>query len=487
MSLRPPKSCKVYTPPELAAGMVDALLTSSKQKWLEPGCGQGVFLRALDKAGVGKKLIHAVDLEPNPATSDALGTVERGVDFLQWAVHRPKRFDCIVGNPPYLSIRGLPEPLLSRAASVQDSRGTSIGMRANTWYAFLLTSVRLLKPGGSLAFVLPAACEYADYCKPGREGVTRLFERTDLIRSQRPLFNGVQEGAAILVLRKKGSSAGLFRRHEVKSLDDAVNCLENLDAKKARTCPQPSRETPASTARMGDVMRVRLGGVTGDAKYFVFSESHRRLHGLPIASVRPVLTRSRHIYQAHVNESHWRELREEDERTWLFDPRPAVVKHPAVRRYLRLAPKNGGCHRDRYKILNRAPWYRTPLLASPHGFISGMSSCGVWMCLNEMPRLNATNTLYVVHFDAELSRTRRYAWALCLLTTRVSKAINRSTRVYADGLRKIEPGQLANVPLPTPPAIRNAVSIYRAAVEALLNGDICKSREVADEAIFGER
>ena len=34
---------------------------------------------------------------------------------------------------------------------------------ANYWVPFLVAGMRLLKPGGSLAYILPAAWEYANY------------------------------------------------------------------------------------------------------------------------------------------------------------------------------------------------------------------------------------------------------------------------------------------------------------------------------------
>src|SRR5207245_5143386 len=86
---------------------------------------------------------------------------------------------------------------------------------------------------------------------------------------------------------------------------------------------------------------------------------------------------------------------------------------------------------------------------SSHGFISGMCSDGLWICVNEMARLNATNTLYVVRFRDDLSVNERYACALTLLTTTVSSRLRRLRRRYADGLQKIEPGQLADVNIPS--------------------------------------
>jgi hypothetical protein len=150
---------------------------------------------------------------------------------------------------------------------------------------------------------------------------------------------------------------------------------------------------------------------------------------------------------------------------------------------LNLAIENGGCHRERYKIRNRDPWHKTPLPQRPHAFVSGMSTFGVWLCFNDCPRLSATNTLYVVRFRSADDRARRYEWALALLSSRVHRQLRRSLRVYADGLTKLEPGQLAQIRVPIPGSLPNVRRVYQTAVAHLLRGDGQTSRRLADEGL----
>ena len=217
--------------------MVAAIAGDHHVKWLEPGCGNGVFLRSLHAMGVPSSMVHAIDLDRSVSENDLLATVVRGVDYLHWAQHQEVKFDCIVGNPPYTAIRALPESLQSSAAQVLDHKGRPLGRRSNTWYAFLQSSLRLIKEGGNLAFVLPASCEFADYCKSGREHIIQMFERVDLVRSERPLFSEVQDGVAILVCRNRRDGRAGYRRHEVLDMQAAIERLQCLVDHKARTCP----------------------------------------------------------------------------------------------------------------------------------------------------------------------------------------------------------------------------------------------------------
>ncbi len=125
----------------------------------------------------------------------------------------------------------------------------------------------------------------------------------------------------------------------------------------------------------------------------------------------------------------------------------------------------------------------TPLPKRVDGFISGMSSNGLWICMNEMQDLSATNTLYVAAFREKLSRQEKHAWAISMLTSVVARQVARSTRVYADGLTKLEPGQIARLRIPKPGRVKKAVSTYKEICSLFLSGRKRDARELADASV----
>ena len=104
--------------------------------------------------------------------------------------------------------------------------------------------------------------------------------------------------------------------------------------------------------------------------------------------------------------------------------------------------------------------------------------------MNEMPNLVATNTIYVTSFVDDLARAQKYAWALSLMTSTVNRQTKRSTRTYADGLSKIEPGEIEDLMLPIPPKIPNAVSLYRKVCRLYLNDQKLNAIKMADDLIL---
>jgi hypothetical protein len=221
-----------------------------------------------------------------------------------------------------------------------------------------------------------------------------------------------------------------------------------------------------------------LGGVTGDASFFLMDEETRKGLRLPTSAFTPVISKARHLRFPYLEREQWNELKNADERVWLFNPTPLLVRQDSrVKNYL--YPREGGCNREAYKVASRKPWYRTPLLTRADAFLSGMSQYGPWLCVNEFPKLRATNTLYVLSFLGQYGE-ERYMWALALLTSIAQRQIRGIGRHYADGLVKYEPGALGDVELPRLQPNANHRLLYERAVTSLLNSDLTTAKDIAD-------
>ena len=479
----PPPSCNVYTPAVLAAAMVRALGDAPDACWLEPCVGRGAFLEALARQGIGARRIVGLDLCRATESTDAHAVVRRGIEFLRWSLSTNERFDRVVANPPYAALSKVPLPIQNAALAVRTPDGSPISRGGNCWNAFLCASLRLLNDGGSIAFVLPAAFDYANYAQSLRTALPDLFARVEVHRCRTPIFEAVEEGSIVLVAHGFRLPNADTVRGEYETLDDLVRGLRKPSQSACPTSRADVQAAKGDGVRLRDIMSIGLGAVTGDASYFLMTDEERRRHSLPKSAVIPVVSRSKHIRRAAIFPEHWEELLSGGERIWLFRPCSSDLTHPAVQGYLRLSEADGGCRRDAYKIRNRSPWYITPLPPRPHGFVSGMSQAGPWICLNETPRLSATNTLYTVRFRRRLPVLERYAWAMMLLTSEVREQLPSMIREYALGLAKLEPGDLAQLRLPAPRVVDAIPTIYRSAVETLLEGDTDRACSIADRHV----
>ena len=480
----PPEKGMADTPELLADALVRAVSECPSGSWLDPCAGSGRLVSACLRAGVSRQSIVAIDLHKNLPMLEALGVKPiLGVDFLHWATQTGRRFDRVIANPPFVSARELDEALLGPALETQ-ARGIHVLPTANYWVAFLLAGLRLLKPGGCLAYILPAAWEYANYAGTLRNLCSVSFEELDVHRVAVPMFDEVNDGSVLLVGRGFGKRphrrARVMRHETLAALSDAVCRSEVLTSAVPMRLDEDAR-LPEGQVRLGEIAQIRIGAVTGDVSFFLLDESRRLHFGLPSSAVRPVLSKARHIMGSEINYKIWQGLQSIGERVWLFDPSESDLSNSAVLQYLDLPLRDGGCRRDATKIRGRRPWYRVPIPRSFDGFMTGMSQSRTWIALNLMPGLTISNTLYGVTFPETTSIDERAAWCLSMLSSTTVGSRARLVREYPQGLLKLEPGDISRLAVRRPKTTVAARTLYRRATDLLMHGQLEAAQALADK------
>lgn len=474
----PPPQCRVYTPAPLAAAMVEAIRTDPQDLWLDPCMGPGAFIACLRKKGINKDRIVGIDIDPKPGTEDAFATTVRGVDFFRWCSSTEHTFNRIVANPPYVPIRKLHTKLQKSLKTFKAEDDGSFALRSNYWCAFLSASMRILADQGSLAFVLPAAWDYANYASDVKRAIQERFHSVEVHRSQEPLFREVREGCVVLIAKgyhKQPARSLRINHTSGQALIDALVTGMSKPA-KVRTC---TKCADSSLTQFSELYTVKIGCVTGDAKYFLLRESERIHLALPRESVTPILSKARHLTSAYMTDIEWERLLVADERVWLFKPKADVLKADPVQAYLRHGRKV--CDLGGYKIRNRDPWYRIPdIHYEATGFLSGMTKLGPWICFRSKYRLAATNTLYVLTAKIKMSSDEKAAWALSLLSTSPRQQFQAIARRYPDGLAKLEPRDLNSLQLPSPIRTTRASEEYARAIAHLVVGRVPEAVAIAN-------
>ena len=325
--------CKVYTPAPLAAAIVEALGHGSDLRWLDPCVGEGAFVAALAAAKVERAQITALDLDTNVGAEDTNARTIRGVDFLGWASKTGQRFHRIIANPPYVSVGRLPSPLLETALRVREAAGVRVTPGSNCWLAFLVASLPLLRKHGHLTFVLPSSWDYADYALSLRETLPTLFRRFEIHRCRKPMFPGVQEGTVVILgfgFQEDHKTTVRFDHHSFKGLCESLPKRKTPNVLCADV-PLPNSSLDLRTPiKLGDLVKIRLGAVTGDARFFVLTEAQRKAHRLPTSSVVKVLSKARHLVGSVMSQESWSDLLMHGERLWLFSPSAKNVEHSEI-------------------------------------------------------------------------------------------------------------------------------------------------------------
>ena len=128
---------QVFTPPNVVDFMLD--LCRNNGRTLEPSAGDGAFFARLK---VRRSDCVGIEIDPRVAPA---GTEVR--DFFDYPLD--EQFDTIIGNPPYVRYQDV------AAATKKQLDSKLFDARSNLFLFFIEKSIRHLKPGGELVFIVP--------------------------------------------------------------------------------------------------------------------------------------------------------------------------------------------------------------------------------------------------------------------------------------------------------------------------------------------
>lgn len=214
-----------YTPEPIADFILKwAFNGKSGQDVLEPSCGDGVFL---ERMGINKhpyKTITAIELDPDEAKKTAnlklTSTAIVNDDFHNYFNITKKKFDIVVGNPPYIRFQYLDGKQQNEASKVFDKAGLKYSKLTNAWVSFVVASTMLLKENGKIGFVLPAELLQVSYAKTLRNYLAHSFNKINIISFQQLVFPEIQQEVVLLLCEKNNTEKHSIEHLELGGIDD---------------------------------------------------------------------------------------------------------------------------------------------------------------------------------------------------------------------------------------------------------------------------
>lgn len=237
---------QIFTPEAIVELMIG--LRRNRGRVLEPSAGNGAFSRRL-------KGCVAIEVDRRVAQDDALV-----LDF--FAYPTSERFDTVIGNPPYVRYQDIPaetKGLLDR---------TLFDGRSNLALFFIEKSVRHLRPGGELIFIVPrefiklTAARKLNAWLYGEGTISHWIETGDMT-----VFHGAVPNCAIFRFVRGDFS----RRTHYRTLADPTwqeREFVHIDGQLAFTRVH-------LTVPMSTLFDVKVGAVSGADDIFEHPEGNR--------------------------------------------------------------------------------------------------------------------------------------------------------------------------------------------------------------------
>lgn len=472
-----------YTPDAIGQFLAAWAIRSPSDEVLEPSCGDGALLAAAARRllTLGASPIHAghqlqglelfaSEAELARARLAHLGILEKNAittgDFFEfddqaWGIIG-RRFDVVLGNPPFLRYHTFPEAQRQRAFRIMQTAGLNPTRLTNSWVPFLIAASLRLKANGRLAMVIPAELLQVKYAEETRAFLARHFGAIALITFRRLVFPEIQQEVVLLLAEKKPESESgidvielgdaadltdvavtLRERPHLKTIDHAQEKWTQYYLEEREIALLRAVKERADIRRFGQLGCVDVGVVTGNNAFFVLNESQAQTLGLTERTL-PLVGRTAQIPGLELTREEWQRLREADSLCHLLNlpAVPFAELPPKAQAYVRSGEEQG-IHTG-FKCRNRKLWYIVPSLWSPDAFL--------FRQIHQYPKLvvngagaTSTDTIHRVRIHEPQKAGQIAAAFLNSLTFAFSEVIGRS---YGGGVLELEPNEAEQIPVP---------------------------------------
>ena len=370
-----------YTSASVADYILEWAISTGDESMLEPSFGDGIFLdaafRRFELLGKRDPDITGVELQSEPFHEYADHSHPFTGCIMDYMKYDPKRkFDCIVGNPPYVAIRNLEEKQKNSAIQRTAAYNIVLPTSSSMWMPFVIHSTELLVDGGKLGFVLPYEITYVRYAFGLWKYLSHNFGDISIIRVFNDIFPDVDVETVLFLAEKKGlttdhvqfktfqSLNDLFANHAISN--DSIKISDIISMKKPFEQSIVSNDTRKILEKMraqGILVQLvkdckfKIGYVCGNKQYFHPSIDTIKQFRLENDDLIPCIINSR---QLNASDGMGLDTANYDSDTFLFHPeRPSDGALRYIEKGKELRVDQG------YKCMRRSPWYMTPGIEIP--------------------------------------------------------------------------------------------------------------------------
>lgn len=460
-----------YTPELLADFLTNWAILGKKDRVLEPSSGDGRFIKLASKRikelGATPKVIRnnivGVELDTEEATkSRKYGTTIYNSDFFTFFrdnIHEKRKFDVILGNPPFIRYQNFDPNYRDIAFDLLLSYGIKLSKLTNIWVPFLLLSSLSLSETGRLAMVLPAELLQVNYAHVARNFIQDFFDNTTILCFKKNVFKEIQQETICILAERNSEEKGIkiISIDDLKQLDAQILNREDIKFNVAKSSKNekwtkfflnPTElkivnkvEKDKRIRRGQELFEVNVGVVTGQNDFFILNketvESHKVIH-----HTSPIISKAEQLSGLLLKENDIQNLVDSNKRVLLFDisPDDKLTKH--ARDYIRFGEKKG--YNTSYKTRIRKHWYSVPQTWKPDGFFLRQVHIIPRIVLNKT-NATTTDTLHKIRFYENIDGKILAMQFMNSLTFAFSELGGRS---YGGGVLTFEPGEVRKLPIP---------------------------------------
>lgn len=455
-----------YTPNPIAAFILKWAFNGNKElDILEPSCGDGVFLEEILKGSYQYNSVSAIEFDKVEAEKSKAIQLEKSEviisDFHDFCINTNKRFDLIIGNPPYIRYQYFDKKQQLFASEIFEKANLKYSKLTNAWVSFVVGSSLLLKEKGKIGFVLPAEILQVSYAQTLREFLAKFYNKINIVSFEKLVFPDIQQEVVLLLCEKNSSETHLIEHLE---LHDAGE-LQKLDVSRLKSPKKKidfksnkwtfyfldqeeidfleNLQENQKVEKFGKYAKVEVGITTGANPFFTVPLATVKKYGLE-KYAKPLVGRSVQVPSAIFTQEDWEKNREMEARTHLltFPKIDNLNGSIGAKEYIRLGEEEGV--NNGYKCRIRDEWQIVPSIRISDALFIRRNNLYPKLIINEAEAYT-TDTMHRVSVKPHIEINALTASYYNSLSLAFSEICGRS---HGGGVLELMPNEVENILLP---------------------------------------
>ncbi len=456
-----------YTPQIIADFLVDYVAEKLKSKSditvLEPSAGDGMFVNTIFNHPVFSQKIKKItavekdkrELKKIIHSKKKLESVHS--DFLDFQKSSKRKFNLVIGNPPYIKKNYLKDRQIRLCQSIHEKASLSNNTPKNIWTAFLVRCIEFSSSDGILAFILPSEFLQVKFAAELRELVLKNFERAEIFTFNELLFKDCKgQDTLILIGEKKSKEKGVYYSNVAKladlktrnfALSQNVNIRESkwthhhIDSDEIELL----EKIRSQLLKVNDYCTSRAGIVTAANDYFIVDSDKVQEFSLQ-NYVKPIIQKGIFVNGSVVlTTKEFNVLINSLKPTYLLalDSNSRIRNNQKIHHYLKIGLQRK-IH-QRYKTSIRGNWSEVPNIGTP-------PEAFFFKRCNEYPKLIknsanvlATDSAYTITMNGDYNLENLIFSFYNSLTLAFAELHGR---YYGGGVLELTPNEFKNLPVP---------------------------------------
>jgi len=477
-----------YTPRYISEFMAKWAIDSPNNTILDPAVGSGMFLiesyyTMMDLGSDHSEILdhlYGIDINNLAIIMSTLNLVSRNQnklphlflkDFFKTSLK--KKFDVILCNPPYTRHHEFSSDYKEFIANkIEKEFNIKISKLSSFYLHFFIYANKFIKKNGKIAFITPSEFLDVQYGVILKKFLLDNYSIDAIILANEDelVFNNVMTTACITLLKNKkikNNTTKFIKINFWPSQKELINLLNNgetsssdwydmqihnqdeLDPKLKwnQLFDKQIIKSRFKTVLLGDIAKTKRGIATGANSYFTLTNAEVKDWKIEDKFLKPVITTSKNILYLDYTLVDREELKRMGKSIWLLycnQPESSLMNNN-IYEYLQYGKRIGIT--EKYLTKNRSIWYvldkRTPATI----LFTYMSRKNPRFIYNKTNSLNLNN-LHMIYPIKEIENNIKMLKTILLyLNSTYSKNnLRKVGRLYGDGLLKIEPKELLQLP-----------------------------------------